>query len=99
MSGVRPAGVRLESFSGGSGAGTSLGGGGAGGNPVTILTLKNANAADLSVLLERVYPILTVAVDERTNSLILRTDEQTLKTVTALVEQLDVPSKKAPVKP
>ena len=92
---------------GGSAAGpTSVGPGappaGNAGHPLTILTLKHAVAAELSTLIERLFPSLTVAVDPRSNALILRADEATLKAVKVLIEQLDVPSKKPinePVKP
>ena len=92
---------------GGSGAGPASGGpkpvpAGNAGHPLTILTLKHAVAAELSTLIERLFPSLTVAVDPRSNALILRADEATLKAVKVLIEQLDVPSKKPinePVKP
>ncbi len=92
---------------GGPGPGPASGGpkpvpAGNAGHPLTILKLKDASATELAILIERLFPSLTVAVDPRTNVIILRTDEATLKAVKVLIEQLDVPSKKPinePVKP
>ena len=84
---------------GGSGAGPASGGpkaapAGNAEHPLTILKLKDASASELAILIERLFPSLTVAVDPRSNVLILRADEATLKAVKVLIEQLDVPSKK-----
>ena len=71
-------------------------------HPLTILKLKDASAPEMVRLIERLFPPLTVECDSRTNVLILRTDEATLKSVKVLIEQLDVPSKKPinePAKP
>ena len=94
---------------GGFGKGPASGGPGPGappaGNaehPLTILKLKDASASELAILIERLFPSLTIAVDPRSNVIILRADEVTLKAVKMLIEQLDVPSKKPinePVKP
>ena len=71
-------------------------------HPLTILKLKDASAPEVVRLIERLFPPLTVECDLRSNVLILRADEATLKAVKMLIEQLDVPSKKPinePVKP
>ncbi len=102
--GAGPASETLEWWSrkvapmgAGSGAGPPGPGGqpaGNAGHPLTILKLKDASALELTILIERLFPSLTVAVDPRSNALILRADEATLKAVKVLIEQLDVPSKK-----
>ncbi len=97
----------LGAGSAGIGAGSASGGPGAAppgdaGHPLTILKLKDASAPEMVRLVERLFPLLIIECDSRTNVLILRADEATLKAVKMLIDQLDVPSKKPinePVRP
>ena len=73
---------------------------------VNVLRLKHAKAQELVITLNQLYAqnnnqqminqfnardVLQMAIDERTNSLILRVDEKTLGEMKKLIEQLDVP--------
>ena len=62
--------------------------------PLTVIALKHASAPDLGVVLEKVFSraALAITADSRTNSLIIRADDATMKDVKALIEKLDTPS-------
>lgn len=63
---------------------------------LTVVPLKNAEAAAAAELLEKVFKgAATVTPDPRTNALIIRADEEALTEVKALIERLDAPAGKA----
>jgi type II secretory pathway component GspD/PulD (secretin) len=76
--------------------GRGPGGGMPGGPPrkapgLTVLTLRHATAAEIATVLDRVYvKKADIVVDGRTNQLIVRADDDTLKELEALLEKLDV---------
>ena len=97
VSGIPPP----EPASGGSGGGAPGGGGywipppaPSPEKPLTVIALKHASAPDLGVVLEKVFSraALAITADSRTNSLIIRADDATMKDVKALIEKLDTPS-------
>ena len=65
--------------------------GGAGERPIHVFPLKNAKANDTVPVLQKVFTGLAVTADERTNSLIIRADQETLTEVAKLLERLDIP--------
>lgn len=70
-----------------------IGGGapGAAGDPV-LIRLKNAKAAELAAVLEKLFgKSLTISADERTNSIVIVGDSKLLDDVKSLVEELDTP--------
>jgi len=63
--------------------------------PLTIVALKNATAAEMSEVLQKVFRNgVHVTADPRTNSLIIRADEKSLEDVKALIQKLDAQSTK-----
>ena len=96
----------------GSGSSAAPGGGAFGGPPpaggleaaapaatqLVTFQLRNAAAADLATVLEKLFPKnLTIAAEPRTNSLILSGNNQMIDEAKALIEKLDTPSTKPPV--
>lgn len=59
--------------------------------PINVFTLKNARATDTAEVLSRVFARerLTITPDERTNSVIVRGDAETIDTVRMLITRLD----------
>ncbi len=68
---------------------------------ITVLRLKHAQAPELVTVLTGVFSkeAPKITVEERTNSLIIRTDAVTLKKVTALIEELDTSTEGGVVPP
>jgi type II secretory pathway component GspD/PulD (secretin) len=68
------------------------------GQPVTvnIFTLKNADARNLSRVVTDILGnrVTSVAVDDRTNSLVVAADKETLELIRKLVARLDEGPKK-----
>ena len=67
------------------------------GQPVTIkiFQLKNADARNLSRVITQILGnrVTSVSVDDRTNSLIIAADKDTLELARALITKLDEPAK------
>ena len=59
---------------------------------LTIFTLKNAKAAELAKVVEKVFAPqgVEVTADPRTNQLIVRSDDDAVPAITRIIEQLDV---------
>lgn len=60
---------------------------------LTVFSLKNARALELTPVLNRVFPTAEVTAEERTNQLIVRADEKTTAELEALIKRLDVDGK------
>ena len=56
-----------------------------------IFSLNNSNATDAAKIIEQLFgsPLVTIAIDERTNALIIRADEARLAEIEAVVQRLD----------
>ena len=64
---------------------------------IKVLTLKNAVAADMSVVLEKVFlGKATITPEPRSNQLIVQADQETMMAVAKLLQELDVPAVKKP---
>jgi type II secretory pathway component GspD/PulD (secretin) len=55
-----------------------------------VFVLKHAKAQELLPVLERLFRTAELTAEARSNQLIVRADDQTLKEVAALLEKLDV---------
>jgi RNA polymerase sigma factor (sigma-70 family) len=78
--------------SAGAGGATSPGTASAPRQNITVITLKHADANSLSNVLGRVFRNISVTADERTNSLIVNANSDTLDDVKMLIQRLDVPA-------
>jgi general secretion pathway protein D len=59
--------------------------------PIHVFTLKHARASETATVLQNVFRTIAVTPDERTNSLIIRAEPNTLVEVQALLDKLDIP--------
>ena len=64
-----------------------------------VLPLKHATAQHMSATLTQLFPAAKVVADDRTNSLILKADADTLKEVKELIQKLDVAGASNPYDP
>jgi hypothetical protein len=93
--GPGPMGPGGPTFPGGPGGGVvpgPVGGppGAKAGAPLHVYTLKHATAAELADVLKKLFANADITSDPRTNSLIVRADQNTHETIEALVARLDV---------
>ncbi len=96
-----PGGSGFGSSAGAPPGGSAAGAAAGGRKNITVIALKNADATSMSSILSRVFRNVTITPDDRTNSLIIDANPQTLDDVKMLVERLDVAteSNKKPPKP
>lgn len=64
--------------------------------PLTVIPLKNADAQELEPVLKRVFAGAQIVAEARSNTLIVRADEKTVRELTEVIQVLDV--KKGPAK-
>ncbi len=55
-----------------------------------VLGLKHARAGELAQTLSQLFPSAQIVADNRTNSLIIKADKDTLKEMQGLIEKLDL---------